>query len=324
MMNREYPGRLGSACNKFDDQNDAKNFLVLLQELRAALNAQPNGDKLEISLATRVLPFDGPNGLLTDVSEYGKVVNHINIMAYDINGSWSALMGADAPLTGADGLSHTGGAQAWIDAGFPAQQINMGVPLYGRSFTTREDMTQVQSLVAPFHESVPPGDNNYGLWTDPCEGTSAYSGVWKYNNPREQGLIDGIDQARAPWIRKFDQDSHTPWLFNPQTKQLISYDDPESLRRKSEYAKRKDFGGMMLWAINQDTDDFERSSGHSTATFSRGNKARAFQGRVKCHFFLLLSEEQHLHPQDLYSCCLHHHSEVCSGPTYSHWCGRDG
>lgn len=257
MVFREYPGRLGSACNIFDEQNDAKNFLVLLQELRASLNALPNGNKLEISLATRILPFDGPNGLLTDVSEFSKVVNHINIMAYDINGSWSALTGANAPLTGADGLSYVGGAQAWIDAGFPPQQINMGVPFYGRSVITNTDMSSTQSMSAPFRKSVPPGDSNDGLWTDPCEKSAAYSGVWKYKNLREQGVIEGNGQARAPWIRKFDQGSQTPWLFNPQTRQFISYDDPESLRRKVEYAKRKNLGGVMLWALNQDTSNFE-------------------------------------------------------------------
>ncbi|KAI8359358.1 glycoside hydrolase superfamily [Mortierella sp. GBAus27b] len=253
----EYPGRLGSACNQFDTQNDAKNFLILLQELRGALNALPNGNKLEISLATRILPFDGPNGLLTDVREYSKVVNHINIMAYDINGSWSPLTGANAPFKGGDELSYVGGAQAWIEAGFPAQQINMGVPFYGRSLITKTDMSHTQTMAVPFRKSVPPGDNNDGLWTDPCERTTAYSGVWKYKNLREQGIIDGNGQARAPWIRKFDQDSQTPWLFNPETKQFVSYDDSESLRLKVEYAKRTDLGGVMLWALNQDTTDSE-------------------------------------------------------------------
>ncbi|KAK3818783.1 MAG: glycoside hydrolase superfamily [Benniella sp.] len=223
----EYPGRPKSACNIFDEQNDAKNFLVLLQELRATLDALPNGNKLEISLATRIPPFDGPNGLPTDVSEFSKVVNHINIMAYDMNGSWSALTGANAPLTGADGLSYVGGAQAWIDAGVPPQQINMGVPFYGRSVITNTDMSTTLSMAAPFRKSVPPDDSNDGLWADPCEGTAAFS------------VIEANGQARAPWIRKFDEASQTPWLFNPHTNQFISYDDQESLRLKVEYAKRK-------------------------------------------------------------------------------------
>ncbi|KAF9913324.1 hypothetical protein EC991_000086 [Linnemannia zychae] len=253
----EYPGRMGSACNIFDPNNDAKNFLLLLQELRAAMNQLPNGDRLEISLATRLLPFDGPEGQMKDVSEFAKVVNHINVMAYDINGSWGSVTGPNAPLGGSGDLTYVGGAQAWIDAGFPPAQINMGVPFYGRSLTTQSDMTNSQSMAAPFFKAVPLGDSNDALWTDPCEHEAAYSGVWKYKNLREQGLIDQYGNARAPWIRKFDRESQTPWLFNPATKQFISYDDKESLKLKVDYAKQKQLGGVMLWAINQDTADFE-------------------------------------------------------------------
>jgi chitinase len=248
---------MGSACNIFDANNDAKNFLLLLRELRAAMNQLPNGDRLEISLATRLVPFDGPDGIMRDVSEFAKVVNHINVMAYDINGSWGTVTGPNAPLGGGGELTYEGGAQAWIDAGFPASQINMGVPFYGRSLTTQSDMTTSQSMQAPFIKPVPVGDNNDALWTDPCEREAAYSGVWKYKNLREQGVVDQYGRARAPWIRKFDRESQTPWLFNPQTKQFISYDDKESLRLKVDYAKEKQLGGVMLWALNQDTVDFE-------------------------------------------------------------------
>ncbi|KAG0088461.1 hypothetical protein BGZ92_006136 [Podila epicladia] len=252
----EYPGRLGSACNAFDEKNDANNFLILLQELRAAFRELPRGDQLEISLATRIVPFDGPNGQMTDVSEFAKVVNHINVMAYDINGSWGSLTGANAPLTG-NGLTYESGASAWINAGFPAEQINMGVPFYGRSLITKQDMSRSYTMAAPFDSRVPVGDDDDGLWTDPCEKTAAYSGVWKFRNLREQGVIDAQGHALAPWIRKFDGDSMTPWLFNPHTKQFISYDDRESLRMKVVYAREKKLGGVMLWAINQDTADFE-------------------------------------------------------------------
>ncbi|KAF9161922.1 hypothetical protein DFQ26_004018 [Actinomortierella ambigua] len=254
----EYPGRAGSACNIYNEMNDAQNFLTLLRELRTALNAMPNGQNLEISLATRIVPFDGPDGQMRDVSDFAKVVNHINIMAYDINGSWSPMTGANAPFSGQAGaLSFAGGAQAWIDAGFPPEQINMGVPFYGRSLVTKYDMTHGASMSAPFETKVPVGDNNDGLWTDPCERTTAFSGVWKYRNLRAQGILDRGGRAIAPWVRTFDNDSHTPWLFNPQTKQFISYDDMESLRIKIDYVKQKNLGGMMLWAINQDTADFE-------------------------------------------------------------------
>ncbi|KAF9428459.1 hypothetical protein BGZ94_002292 [Podila epigama] len=253
----EYPARQGSACNIVDEKHDTANFLLLLQELRAALSALPDGNQLEISLATRIVPFDGPDGQqLRDVSAFAKVVNFINVMAYDINGSWGTVTGPNAPLSG-QGLTYAGGAQAWIQAGFPPEQINMGVPFYGRSLIAKQDMSNSHTMASPFDAKVPIGDSNDGLWTDPCEKAAAYSGVWKFRNLREQGVIDGRGNARAPWIRKFDEETQTPWLFNPVTHQFVSYDDRESLKKKVDFAKDKNLGGVMLWAINQDTSDFE-------------------------------------------------------------------
>ncbi|KAF9580026.1 hypothetical protein BGW38_003487 [Lunasporangiospora selenospora] len=253
----EYPGRIGSICNSVDEKNDAKNFLKLLKGLRAAMDVLPEGDHLQISLATRIVPFDGPDGVMTDVSEFAKVVNHINVMAYDINGSWGSVTGANAPFSSSNQLSYEGGAQAWINAGFPANQINMGVPFYGRSLITKRDMTRNLNMAVPFEKHVPRGDVNDDLWTDPCEKAISYSGVWKFRNLREQGIIDEQGNARAPWVRRFDSDSQTPWLFNAETRQFISYDDRESLGRKVRFAKENKLGGVMLWAINQDTKDFE-------------------------------------------------------------------
>jgi hypothetical protein len=62
------------------------------------------------------------------VSAYGEFVNHINIMAYDINGSLGAFTDVSDPLVGRNELTYAGGAQAWIDAGFLPKQIIMGIP----------------------------------------------------------------------------------------------------------------------------------------------------------------------------------------------------
>ncbi|KAJ1886944.1 hypothetical protein LPJ66_009377, partial [Kickxella alabastrina] len=47
----------------------------------------------------------------------------------------------------------------------------------------------------------------------------------------------------------------TPWLFNPTTKQFISYDDPQSIKIKVDYAAAKGLGGTMVWSMNMDYND---------------------------------------------------------------------
>ncbi|KAJ2841259.1 hypothetical protein GGI22_007967, partial [Coemansia erecta] len=60
------------------------------------------------------------------------------------------------------------------------------------------------------------------------------------------------DTAASPWVRQWDSVSQTPWLFNPSTKQFISYDDPKSLKIKVDYAASKGLAGTMIWSENMD------------------------------------------------------------------------
>lgn len=67
---REYPGREGAPCNVVSPQ-DSANYLLLLKELRAALDLEfPSKHKL-ITAAVRVQPFDGPGGSpMSNVAAY--------------------------------------------------------------------------------------------------------------------------------------------------------------------------------------------------------------------------------------------------------------
>ncbi|KAJ2462003.1 hypothetical protein GGI02_005562, partial [Coemansia sp. RSA 2322] len=89
-------------------------------------------------------------------------------------------------------------------------------------------------------------------WYDVCAGTTANSGVWQWKNLRGQGVLTSPSTAAAPWVRQWDSVSQTPWLFNPSTKQFISYDDPQSLQIKVNYAASKGLAGAMVWSINMD------------------------------------------------------------------------
>jgi chitinase len=43
-----------------------------------------------------------------------------------------------------------------------------------------------------------------------------------------------------------------PWLYDPQTGVMISYDDAESLRYKAEYVNESSLGGAMVWDLSGD------------------------------------------------------------------------
>lgn len=250
----EYPGRVGMACNVVDKEKDTVNFLTFLKELRQAL-----GPEKFISLAVRVQPFDGPSGPINNVQEYSKYLDFINVMAYDINGSWSSKTAPNAPLVassqGGDPFSVVQSLKSWTSAGFPKEKLVMGVPFYGRSLITTSPSSN-ESMYMDFVKSVPQGDADDAPWAEPCPGAApALSGQWKWKNLREQGILTSPTQAAQGWKRNWDNQTQTPWLYNPSTKQFISYDDPQSLLAKVAAIKENGLAGAMVWALNQDNGE---------------------------------------------------------------------
>ena len=62
-------------------------------------------------------------------------MDHVNIMAYDYNGSWNNFTGHNAPLWPTPGRDFNvqATAQAWMSAGF-LLWITLGLPWYGRTW----------------------------------------------------------------------------------------------------------------------------------------------------------------------------------------------
>ncbi|KAJ7169102.1 glycoside hydrolase superfamily [Mycena crocata] len=139
----EYPNSAG-AGNPYGSA-DAANFLTLLRDLRKAL-----GTSKLISAAVTDLPWLGSNGSpLTDVSAYASQLTYVNLMNYDINGSWGPP-GPNAPL--ASGKSQPAySAQAafkqWTAAKMPASKLLLGLPLYGYVFNSSK--TTMASFMLP-------------------------------------------------------------------------------------------------------------------------------------------------------------------------------
>ncbi|KAJ1966455.1 hypothetical protein IWQ62_002422 [Dispira parvispora] len=263
----EYPGRKGSECNEEPDiQNDSKNLLLLLQELRKALDTKFGAGKILITMAVRVEPFDGPNGPLTDVSEYGKVLDYINVMAYDIYGGWSETTGANAPFNydskNADQVKYSfvQSIEAWTKAKFPADRIVAGLAAYGRAMSTTSPMDGKSQNMKRKAMDYTRGDSDDSNEQPSCaKDPAVYSGVWKYRSLISQGIVDKNNKTSPDWTYHWDNVTQTPWLYNEKNKTMISYDDIYSLGIKAQYAIEKQLAGVMMWEITQDNGDLIES-----------------------------------------------------------------
>lgn len=127
----EYPGEVGCTLNKIDPINDTNNLFVFLKDLKNKLNSK------KISMAVKVLTWMKNNERINNKIDYIKYLDWINIMSYDINGNWSISTGPNSPFKKGnitvDVSSVVDSVDNWKKIGFKNDQINIGIPFYGRS-----------------------------------------------------------------------------------------------------------------------------------------------------------------------------------------------
>ncbi|MCL7714794.1 chitinase [Stenotrophomonas sp. CPCC 101365] len=214
----EYPG-LGDAgiSHAADDRG---NFTLLLEALRARLDREGGGARRYL------LTIAAAEGRFADGLELPRIaaaLDWINLMTYDFHGSLTPTTGHHSGLgrsarAGAGARTTEDAVRYFLDAGVPADKINVGVPFYGRRFGDVDPADD--GLYRPFAS-----DGGFITWRD-------------------------IVRTRldAPgWERHWDADAQVPWLWNPAERQLITYDDPRSLAIKAAHVRRNGLGGIMYW-----------------------------------------------------------------------------
>ena len=152
-------------------------------------------------------------------------VDWINVMAYDFYNSLTRTTGHHAGLHRAESAPSTdrwGAAsiEQHLAAGVPARKLVLGVAFYGRRF-----------------EGVTPSGNGLN------QPYQKYGGEHSYR----ELVASFID--RNGYARHWDQRALAPWLWNPATRSFLSYDDPESIRLKSQFARK--LGGVMFWELSR-------------------------------------------------------------------------
>ena len=119
------------------DAADWDNYLKLLREMRAAMDAAYPDEHKELTIAMGMgigVTGEAP------MSELADILDAINLMTYDYNGAWdTGLIGHNAPLYADDAYpgppSHfvDWGVNAWLQ-NVPASKLVLGLPAYGRAW----------------------------------------------------------------------------------------------------------------------------------------------------------------------------------------------
>jgi len=227
---------------------DKKNFTKLVHTIRKF-----NPD-YELSFAA-----GAHEGIFEEVVEWKKVMrkmDYVNLMTYDI-GSYQnrpkltqyrhLSLGDDSKNTAhhtalystPDQLHSVPGSYSQfstpgqersvdfcvkylLDKGIPANKLIVGAAFYGRVYENVENL-------------------NNGLYQP-----GKYKGGVSFRNLSAQFPAD------SGFVYHWDEIAKAPYIYNPQKKIFVTFDDKKSIGLKTQYVIDNKLGGIMFWQLNND------------------------------------------------------------------------
>jgi chitinase len=226
----EYPG----AGDRGGKPEDGQNFVQFLKELDDVNKQQPVKYVVSFTIPTSywyLRHFD------LKAVDY---VDFINVMSYDLHGVWDSNNPIGSRIYGHSNITEIDQALnlLWRN-NVPARKLNLGLGFYGRSFT----------LIDPTCSA--PGCGFRGGGTKgPCSGEA---GILSYREI--QSVIDLHN------IQPRHDETAAVKSITWNTDQWVSYDDEETFKQKIDFANDKGLGGLLIWAVDQDTDDLKAIRG---------------------------------------------------------------
>lgn len=198
------------------DPADTKNFNLVLKELRETLGT----DKI-ISFAS------SSSAKYVDWPEAMKYLDYVNVMTYDMG---AAPNGHNSPLHKSAMFNHRSwdeSVEAHVKGGVPKDRMVMGIPFYGKAEKNPSAATKIFEYSVRYYEMP---------------------------DILEKGTYKGKALARKVY-RRWEATSMVPYLVDDAGKNVLSYDDPESVGLKGSYVKANGHLGAMFWEYRCDTDD---------------------------------------------------------------------
>lgn len=223
----EYPAMRGEEDNVYRPE-DKQNFTLMFKEIRSEL------DKLEAETGRKYLLTTAVGGSKSFVNntvmgEVAKILDYILIMTYDYGGK---IVGHHTNLFPSKGRKNGSSAQQsvldFMSAGVPSNKIGLGAAFYGKSREAESvNKNGLGQALVPQSKAVVGQGGGFGKLKDEFINKNGYKRYW-------------------------DRHAKAPYLFNPDTKVFITYDDERSIKLKTKYVKKNNLAGIFFWEYFND------------------------------------------------------------------------
>lgn len=240
----EYPGGGGLTTSpwnpetKLSDEQKASEreaFTYLVKTLRGELDELEQTTNREYELSTAV--GVGAKASQIDWQAAQPYLTNMFAMTYDFLGGWGQQTGHTTNLHATERSWWGMGADVFInqmiELGVPSEKIVLGAAFYGRGWQGTEDFDgglPTQTLVSEQGAQFGTGENGYFMFWDLMQNYSAKQG-YQY---------------------KYDEQAQAPYLWHPDKKVFISFEDQRSIKAKADWVKQANLGGIFTWELSGD------------------------------------------------------------------------
>ena len=177
-----------------------------------------------------------------EIFKLSQSLDFINLMAYDLHGSWEPLTGHHTdsdPTHPTKELSVFNAVRYWLQSGMESSKLVLGLGTYGRTFALKDRCRA-------------------GL------GDKATAGGKPGPYSKEPGFLAYHEICNMKWTSKMCTKKSPVFApYGSVGNLFVGFDDPESLIFKvNQIVKKFNLGGIMFWAL--DLDDFKGVCGQGT------------------------------------------------------------
>ncbi|KAG8682101.1 hypothetical protein FRC11_000252, partial [Ceratobasidium sp. 423] len=217
----EYPG-----TERGGVEEDGKNFLSLMKELQAAIKA--SGKRVEVSFTAPASYWYLQQFPIKEIQDY---TDWINLMTYDIHGSWDIKFNTGVlPHTAIPEVNQA--VNMMLKAGVRMGKINLGIGFYGRSFTLSDPSCSIGGCPMS-------GPGNKG----PCTKGEGFLSYGEINYLiQSRGLKPEYNATSQTMTLKYDN-------------QWIGYENPDTIAKKLDFVLKRAMPGVLIWATDLDINN---------------------------------------------------------------------
>lgn len=239
-INWEYPGGYGlSELGLSERESEKQGYTQLLRDVRAELDKLGNEMLRSYELSITYNASQKHHGSI-DWPKVSPLLSTVYLMSYDFHGPWSNIVVHHTNLNETsltpEGLSVSSQVKHLREQSVPAKKILVGSPFYGRGWKG-VDNASITSL-----EALKAAEIN-GLSSSITE-----SGFISFNDISRHFL----EKNKKGFLYYYDQQAEAAVLYNPTSKDYISFESPRSAKAKAIYVKQQQLAGVFVWEVTAD------------------------------------------------------------------------